>query len=70
VAGFDRRQPADAGAEVDADARLVDLLIEAGILDRLHGRRDAELNEAVDATHLLVRQVAAGIEVPHLARDL
>ena len=67
---FDHRQPADARADIDADASGIGFGdLEAGVLQRLNPGCDAEMDETVHAARLLRRQVRGDVEVLYFARD-
>src|SRR4030095_9936066 len=68
---LDHRQTADAGTHADAHALLVPAVaIEARVLDRLHRRDEAVMDERIVAARFLRRQILAHIEILHFAGDM
>jgi len=60
---LDQRQAADAGTDADADLLAVLAFeIETGILERIDRRRQAVVNEDVEAACFLGRQIVADVE--------
>src|SRR5207245_9627494 len=70
IALLDPRPPADARADIDADASGIGFGdLEAGVFQRLNPRCDAEMDETVHAARLFRRQIRGDVEVLYFARD-
>src|SRR6516225_7888799 len=68
---LDQRQPTDARADAHADAiHVAFVAFEGGVLDRIHRRNEAVVNESVVAAGFLAREVLGDVETFHLAGDL
>src|SRR5262249_11314425 len=68
---FDHGQPADTGTHADADAvEIAAVAFQARVLDRLHCRDEAVMDERIVAPGLFAREVFSDVETLHLAGDL
>ena len=68
---FDRVDAADARTDSNADTvGIARVGFQTGILDRLRGRGDPQLDEIIDSSSFFGIHIGRNIEIPHTACNL